>query len=187
MEVLVDNLIRILLQRHDIELDQVPWLQYALLRRLTGFITFLILLPAGAIVVGWINAILFILTFRFLRTRAGGYHAKTSIGCLATSLVAMLISLGIAKNVSSRGVSAIVFLVVLVLIWLLAPANNIYLHLTMDEISAIRSKLLFRIILVSFLGYVLLPFNICSANCIIGAVATVAVMLLLSIMGLGIQ
>lgn len=187
MKLLVDNLTYILLQRHDIEPEQAEWMRYALLRRLTSLVTFLILLPVGMLLVGLIRATLFIFTFRFLRTRTGGYHARTAIGCFAASLSTMLISLVIARNVSSCGVSVGVFLVALSLIWVLAPANNIYLHLSKDEISAIRSKLKIRIVIVFSLGCALLPLNICSANCVIGATASVGIMLLLSAIGFGIQ
>lgn len=90
MEVLAEKLTCFFLQRHVIESDQAEWLQYGLARRLMGLCTFILLLPVGAILVGWLESFLFVLTFRFLRTRTGGYHAKTAHGCLAASLSIMI-------------------------------------------------------------------------------------------------
>lgn len=77
MEALAARIAAFCLQKHYIEPDQIAWLQYGLMRRLMGMVTFLLLLPVGAFFDGWRSTFLFLLVFRFIRMRTGGYHAKT--------------------------------------------------------------------------------------------------------------
>lgn len=98
METLATSVTRFFLQKHYIEPDQAEWFQYGLIRRMIGSLTFLLLLPIGAIFVGWIGSFLYLYSFRFLRTRTGGYHAKTPHGCLLTSLGTMFAALTLAKS-----------------------------------------------------------------------------------------
>lgn len=93
METLAVRVTHFFLQKHYIESDQAEWFQYGLVRRMMGALTFLLLLPIGAIVVGLGGSFFYLLVFRFLRTRTGGYHAKTPHGCLLASLSTMLIAL----------------------------------------------------------------------------------------------
>ena len=72
METLATSVTRFFLQKHYIEPDQAEWFQYGLIRRMIGSLTFLLLLPIGAIFVGWIGSFLYLYSFRFLRTRTGG-------------------------------------------------------------------------------------------------------------------
>ena len=93
METLAANVTHFFLQKHYIEPDQAEWFQYGLASRMMGCLTFLLLLPAGALFVGWISSFLYLYTFRFLRMRTGGYHAKTPHGCLLVSLGTMFAAL----------------------------------------------------------------------------------------------
>lgn len=52
METLAVRVTHFFLQKHYIESDQAEWFQYGLVRRMMGALTFLLLLPIGAIVVG---------------------------------------------------------------------------------------------------------------------------------------
>ena len=92
METLAVRVTHFFLQKHYIESDQAEWFQYGLVRRMMGALTFLLLLPIGAIVVGLGGSFFYLLVFRFLRTRTGGYHAKTSQRCLIISVVSASIS-----------------------------------------------------------------------------------------------
>ena len=53
MEALAARIAAFCLQKHYIEPDQIAWLQYGLMRRLMGMVTFLLLLPVGAFFDGW--------------------------------------------------------------------------------------------------------------------------------------
>ena len=71
MEALAARIAAFCLQKHYIEPDQIAWLQYGLMRRLMGMVTFLLLLPVGAFFDGWRSTFLFLLVFRFIRMRTG--------------------------------------------------------------------------------------------------------------------
>lgn len=187
MEILVEELTCFFLEKHLIESDQAEWLRYGLSRRLMGLFTFLLLLPVGAVLVGWVESFLFVATFRFLRTRTGGYHAKTSYGCLLASLSIMIVSLTLAKFILSPILSIIVLIVALFSIWVLAPANNAALHLTKSEIEAIRVGVVTRLAMIALLECLLLYVSISAANCVAVSALAVAAMLWLANLGVGIQ
>lgn len=187
MEALAKRISLFFLQRHYIESDQMEWLQYGLTRRMMGFLTFVLLLPVGAVFVGWLGSFLYVLTFRFLRTRTGGYHARTPHGCLLSSLGTMVLSLTLAKFISSPILSAMILAVATFFILMFAPANNASLHLTESEIMAIHPRVVFRLAVAVLLGAVLLCFHVSLANCIVVSVLAVASMLLFSNCGFGVQ
>lgn len=140
METLATSVTRFFLQKHYIEPDQAEWFQYGLIRRMIGSLTFLLLLPIGAIFVGWIGSFLYLYSFRFLRTRTGGYHAKTPHGCLLTSLGTMFAALTLAKNLYSPLLIGAVLFAAALCIFVLAPANNASLHLTAMKSPAIQPR-----------------------------------------------
>ena len=71
METLAANVTHFFLQKHYIEPDQAEWFQYGLASRMMGCLTFLLLLPAGALFVGWISSFLYLYTFRFFANADG--------------------------------------------------------------------------------------------------------------------
>ena len=74
MEALAARIAAFCLQKHYIEPDQIAWLQYGLMRRLMGMVTFLLLLPVGAFFDRWRSTFLFLLVFRFIRMQIGRAH-----------------------------------------------------------------------------------------------------------------
>ena len=102
MEALAARIATFCLQKHYIESDQIAWLQYGLTSRLIGVVTFMLLLPIGAFFGGWESTFLFLLIFRFLRTRTGGFHAKTPSACFFCSAFTMIVSLEFAKAIVSN-------------------------------------------------------------------------------------
>lgn len=148
MEALAAGIAAFCLQKHYIEPNQIAWLQYGLMRRLMGMVTFLLLLPVGAFFDGWGSTFLFLLVFRLIRMRTGGYHAKTPTGCLLGSTFTMIVSLEFAKRL--HPVSNLICLTVAsVLILRLAPANNAALHLSEDELVAVCKEVKLRLIVSS--------------------------------------
>lgn len=187
MELLASRLTQHFLQRQYITPEQAQWFQYGLLRRMMGFVTFVILLALGAFIVGLPGAFLYVAVFRFLRERTGGYHARTSAGCFLASLVTMLAALSFAAPVTSPFVSGAVLAAGALLIYCLAPANNAHLHLSEEELAAIRPRLLVRLSAAVLLGCILFPFSLYLANCVSLSVGAVAALLLVSHWGLGVQ
>lgn len=187
METLATSVTRFFLQKHYIEPDQAEWFQYGLIRRMIGSLTFLLLLPVGAIIAGWVGSFLYLYTFRFLRTRTGGYHAKTPHGCLLTSFGTMFVALTLAKNLHSPlFVGAVLFSAALC-IFVLAPANNVSLHLTANEIAAIRPRVRLRLASAVLMSCLLLYICVPLASCMAVSLLAVSAMLILANLRLGAQ
>ena len=187
METLAANVTHFFLQKHYIEPDQAEWFQYGLASRMMGCLTFLLLLPVGALFVGWISSFLYLYTFRFLRMRTGGYHAKTPHGCLLVSLGTMFAALTMAQNLHSPLLVGAVLFAAALCIFVLAPANNASLHLTANEIAAIRPRVRLRLAGAVLMGCLLLYICAPLASCIAASLLAVAVMLVLTNSGLGAQ
>ena len=160
MEALAARIAAFCLQKHYIEPDQIAWLQYGLMRRLMGMVTFLLLLPVGAFFDGWRSTFLFLLVFRFIRMRTGGYHAKTPAGCLLGSTFTMIVSLEFAKR--------------------LHPVSNLIC-------LAAASILILRLAIVMLSACLLLFFREPIAYRVTSAILAVAVTLLISKLGFGMQ
>ena len=160
MEALAARIAAFCLQKHYIEPDQIAWLQYGLMRRLMGMVTFLLLLPVGAFFDGWGSTFLFLLVFRFIRMRTGGYHAKTPTGCLLGSTFTMIVSLEFAKR--------------------LHPVSNFICLAT-------ASILILRLAIVMLSACLLLFFREPIAYRVTSAILAVAVALLISKHGFGMQ
>lgn len=104
---------------------------------------------------GWGSTFLFLLVFRLIRMRTGGYHAKTPTGCLLGSTFTMIVSLEFAKRL--HPVSNLICLTAAsVLILRLAPANNAALHLSEDELVAVRKEVKLRLAIVMLSACILL-------------------------------
>ena len=187
METLAARVTSFFLQKHYIKPEQAEWFQYGLTRRMIGFLTLLLLLPIGAILVGWIGSFLYLYTFRFMRTRTGGYHAKTPHGCLLTSLGTMFAALTLAKKLHSPFLVGTVLFASALCIFVLAPANNASLHLASNEITAIRPRVRLRLACVVLISCLLLYICAPLASCMAVALLAVAVMLVLTNSGVGAQ
>lgn len=187
MEALAVRIAHFFLQKHYIEPEQVEWFQYGLVRRMMGCLTFLLLLPTGAIFVGWLGSFLYLYTFRFLRTRTGGYHAKTPHGCLLVSLFTMLVALIFAKYLQNMVFEVIVLFGSALCIFVLAPANSAAIHLTASEIAAIRPRIWTRLGGIFLIGCMLLHTCTPLGSCMVVAMSVVAIMLVLANSGLGAQ
>ena len=187
METLAKSVTDFFLQKHYIEPDQAEWFQYGLTRRMIGSLTFLLLIPVGAILAGWVGSFLYLYTFRFLRTRTGGYHAKTPHSCLLTSLGTMFAALTLAKNIHSPLLIGAVLFAAALCIFVLAPANNASLHLEANEIAAIRPRICLRLACVILISCLMLYICTPLASCMAVSLLVVAVMLVLTNLGLGAQ
>ena len=160
MEALAARIAAFCLQKHYIEPNQIAWLQYGLMRRLMGMVTFLLLLPVGAFFDGWGSTFLFLLVFRLIRMRTGGYHAKTPEGCLLGSTFTMIVSLELAKR--------------------LHPVSNLIC-------LAAASILILRLAIAMLSACLLLFFREPIAYRVTSAILAVAVTLLISKLGFGMQ
>ena len=122
----------------------------------------------------------YIATFRILRQRTGGYHARTPHGCLLVSFVLQVLFSLLAAATKDLYVLTTVILLSEVAIFLLGPANHPELHLSAKELKAVKPRMYVRQA-IAFLAYVvaLLTHQGMVASCI--AMATFAVAVLLAV------
>lgn len=120
--------------------EDVPWLRYGIEKRvatvLCGIPCFLLAVCLSDI----ITSISFFASFFLLRRRTGGYHAKTTWGCLAASVfIEVFFFCVVYPLLNSRSIlllnAAVAFL-----IFLLAPHNHPNMHLSDDEIIVLRKS-----------------------------------------------
>lgn len=180
MEQMVEHMTHWLLKKHLIVLEQAEWCHYMLIRYMLSFLSLCLLLPVSAAIVGVCGAIFYTATFRILRQRTGGYHARTPHGCLLVSFAMQVLFSLLAAATKDVPVLTMVILLSEVAIVLLGPANHPELHLSAKELKAIKPRMYGRQAIV-FLVYVvaLLMHQGMIASCI--AMATFAVAVLLAI------
>ena len=77
MEHLAETMTDFLLRRKYITEEQTEWCHYMLIKNIMSIASLVLLLPLGALIVGWGGTLFYTFVFRFLRARTGGYHAKT--------------------------------------------------------------------------------------------------------------
>ncbi|MDD2992824.1 MAG: accessory gene regulator B family protein [Pygmaiobacter sp.] len=187
MDSLAEQVTQYMLVRNLISKNQTEWCHYMLVHRLMSILSFCILVPVGALLVGWLGSISFIASFRFLRARTGGYHAKTPSGCLLASLVVQSGFLLFLPTLNSPGIVLLLLLVAETSILFLAPANNCELHLSIAECKAIRPRILIRVGLTIVCSAVCTLFALPLAGCIALSVVAVALLLVLAQSGYGTQ
>lgn len=188
MERFANALTRKLLLHGYIDDDQTEWCHYAIAHRCMNVISFMLLVLVGSVIMNWCAAVLFTLAFRFLRVRTGGYHAKTPYTCLLTALSVQIIALLFAQYIAYSWIFGVTALISVIIILKLAPANNAAIHLTREEMDALRPTIWRRVFIVLVGGGVLLLGNdMVGGGSLIVALAADAVLLVLSVIGLGVQ
>ena len=166
MEQVVKHMTHWLLKKHLIVPEQSEWCHYMLMQSTMSILSLCLLLPVSAAIVGVWGSVFYTATFRILRQRTGGYHARTPHGCLLVSFVLQVLTT--------------VILLSEVAIFLLGPANHPELHLSAKELKAVKPRMYVRQATM-FLAYVvaLLAHQGMVASCI--AMATFAVAVLLAV------
>ncbi len=119
----------------------------------------------GFIVIGLVLGCLdhlavYLLTFAVVRMNAGGYHAKTFIGCFATISVMALASIGI-MNYYTGPLFAYTTLIVIsgVLIMIMAPLDSISKPLSEKQKRRCKTKTFYFTIGTMALSFVLYVFG----------------------------
>lgn len=178
MERMVEQLTLWLQEKHYIAPEQLEWCHYMLMQCLMSFLSLCLLLPISVVLVGVWGAVFYTATFRLLRQRTGGYHARTPHGCLFASLVVQILFSLLATTTKDIPVSASVILLSEAAIILLGPANHPELHLSSKELEAVKPRMYVRQAM-AFLAYVvaLLAQQRVIASCIAMAIFAVAILL----------
>ena len=187
MEEFSNKLTDYFLRKGLIEAKQTPWCEYMIKHRVMDVISLLWLVPIGSLVAPWYISITFVLSYRFLRSRTGGYHAKSPLGCLLAATVTQLIGgFFVSRIKSALLLFCILFLSSILVVWL-SPANNPELHLTQEEIQALLPRIKMRLFILWLLIVVLFFFVPQMATSILLGVATTALLLVFSKSGIGVN
>lgn len=187
MNLFASYVTNLFLKKEFISIDQTEWCHYMVVHRTMNIVSFVILVPIGALIVNWESSILFVSGYRFLRSRTGGYHAKTPMACLLLSVLLQIVVLP-SIYISFNPLTLIgVLLVSLPVIILLSPANNAEIHLTDYEIQAIKPRVLIRLLVIVILIFLLFPLNILYSKSLILSTAITALLLIVSRFGYGAQ
>ena len=135
MEQVVKHMTHWLLKEHLIVPEQSEWCHYMLMQSTMSILSLCLLLPVSAAIVGVWGSVFYTATFRILRQRTGGYHARTPHGCLLVSLVLQVLFSLLAAATKDIYALTTVILLSEVAIFLLGPANHPELHLSSKELS----------------------------------------------------
>lgn len=147
----------------------------------------MLLLPLGALIVGWGGTLFYTFVFRFLRARTGGYHAKTPHGCLLGSVCCQSVMLFLSAHMPDPVVSAFIAGFSCLSIALFGPANHPELHLSEKELKALQPRIYIRLLIVVALTAVLLFFRPDWGACTAFGVFAAALLLVISLQGYGAQ
>ncbi len=177
MERIAEKITQWLRKNHYITRDQMDWCHYMVVQRIMNLVSFCILVSIGALVVGWGGSLAYVLTFRFLRRRTGGYHAKTPHGCLLLSIGLQFLITYLGTLITDTVTSFSVLFLSCASIALHGPANHPALHLTHREVKALYPKI-HLCLAITFLVYLFFCWRtLVFANCIAMATFSVAVFL----------
>ena len=187
METLAANVTHFFLQKHYIEPTRPNGFQYGLASRMMGCLTFLLLLPAGAPFCRLDQFIPLPVHLSFFANADGRLPRQNAARLPAGLAWHHVRGVDLAKNLHSPLLIGAVLFAAALCIFVLAPANNASLHLTANEIAAIRPRVRLRLAGAVLMGCLLLYICAPLASCIAASLLAVAVMLVLTNSGLGAQ
>lgn len=179
MEQTAKRLVAHWVQKGILDESEAEWCVYGLLSRITTASTLSVVVILGAIVSNFLYALVFTTAFLFLRVRTNGHHAKTYLACLFHSILIEIGSLILVPFLRLPFALLLVGLSNLIIISL-APANNDSIHLTVEEVAALRPRILIRLATVDLTYILLLLIDSLFANCIVFALIADATLLALA-------
>ena len=189
MDKLLESITHKCLRENLIDEGQTEWLLYSLQCRIMNIGGFCILIALGLLVAPLPQVMLLNLGLAFLRKRTNGLHMPTKLSCFAVSLVCEYACLFTIRQLSAeRSFASLGLLLVssALVLWL-APCNNKAIHLSRYELIEARKGVHVRLavyLLVVLILFVLTP---TLANTLVVAEATVALLVILARLGVGIQ
>lgn len=189
MDKLLESITHKCLRENLIDEGQTEWLLYSLQCRVMNIGGFCILIALGLLVAPLPQVLLLNLGLAFLRKRTNGLHMPTKLSCFAVSLLCEYVCLYVIRLLASDRLflSFALLIVSTTLILWLAPCNNKAIHLSRDELIEARKGVHIRLavyLLVVLILFVLTP---TLANTLVVAEATVALLVILARLGVGIQ
>ena len=136
----------------------------------------------GIVMDAILECVVFLLAFLPLRQYAGGYHAKTRVGCYFLSVTCMWVAMNVLVHQEFKEYILVIACVMVVVIFLLAPVENENRKLTFEEKirygKAAKLVLIFEMGLAIFISLIgIFQVDICA--CTECAIINVGIMLLL--------
>lgn len=162
---------------HDIiEKDLFDWCVYSIEKRITSFLSRLLLLLVGFLFFGVIQSITFVICFFLIRKYTNGYHASTYWGCLLLSIFIEIICLTFAQFLPYQ-IAIITVCLSDVLIIIRAPSNNMKIHFDTAETMALKAKIRKCLLLMNCIYIVMMVLQFPLSNCIAMALLADAISL----------
>ena len=158
---------------------------YGLDALISTFINLIVIAALGIILGVFAETVVFVLAFAVLRVYAGGYHAKTHIGCIAAFISIYLVSMALqyfTPDYLIKIPTVILALLSTAAIFIMAPIEHKNRPFEGDEYQ--RFKRISRIVagleaLIVLIGIVIIPIDYHLMYCI--SLAMVNVVLILAI------
>lgn len=137
----------------------------------------------GSILGMFIESILFLIVFPFIRSYAGGYHCKDSISCYFSSVTVLLLVLLLVKYVPtyySLYMSIVLLTISVPTILKLAPVDTIQKKLDEYEYRHFRKKTLINLMIEFIFIIILIAFNMYSYAFLVSISVFVVAMMLIA-------
>jgi len=130
-----------LFENHSINKEQYEVCKFGIQQGLIILLNMVTIIIVGIIVGELWQAILFMIFYFPLRSYAGGYHAKTSVRCYVYSiLLIIIVLLAIKLSVFTRLVYIFAFMVSIIIIFILAPVEDLNKKLDNIEIGVYKKR-----------------------------------------------
>ena len=154
-----NSLIQKLVEKGIIQKEEIQIYSFGLeclLLKLITFISYLVI----AIIMGKLKEFAIImLVFVPLRRSAGGYHAKTRLGCYMVSCIVLIITLFISPINIDKYMLLILLAVSDIVFWFLSPVDNENKRMEDDEIIHFRTKTRQIVIVINSIYIFLMVFG----------------------------
>lgn len=138
MDALIEKIVSYCIQNNVILASDEAWFRYGIEKRLTSVLCMIPLVALAVFLSNIPTAVSFYVSFLLLRERTSGYHAKTPIGCLCTSVaMELLFFLGIYPYLGTVLIITISSLSTVV-IFFLAPYAHPNMRFAREELLALR-------------------------------------------------
>lgn len=140
MAVLVEKIVSYCIRNDVISASDEIWFRYGIEKRMSTLLGMIPITILAVYLSSFPAAVSFLTSFFLLRRRTSGYHAKTPVGCLCTSiLLESLFFLGLYPRLNAVLMTICGGLSVVV-IFFLAPYNHPNMHFTNNELLALRFR-----------------------------------------------
>lgn len=138
MTTLINAIVCYCIQNQIILPGQETWFRYGLEKRISGIYVLLPCAILALILSDLWTASSFLVSFYYLRSRTGGYHAHTPFLCLCSSILLLLLFFLVLLPILNTTLIIVLIVISLIIVFVLAPINHPNMHLSRDEYQACK-------------------------------------------------